>query len=133
MFSKILNRTLKTRVGSWDTMFSSVLRHFELEIIIPWFSEAFTHIALQVTQNGKNHTLFLPTLVAAYGALGSNINLKVAFERLQAFLMWLVVTNKVEMDVCKKMYRVQQRKRRLSVLRIIGEAQWDSANQLTPL
>jgi len=99
----LLKRPLSKRMGHCESQFSSAIRRYPLEITMPCTFESFTHVALDVTRTvDDKHTLYLPTLAAACGALGSNKQVHVAFENLDSFLSWLGVSDEVEAAACQK-------------------------------
>lgn len=52
------------------------------------------------------------------------------FERLEAFLMWLGVTEKIEVAACKKNVQIRNDK---TIIGVVGGTQWDKANRSTPV
>lgn len=127
----LLKRPLTKRMGQCDSQFSSVLRRYPLELSMPCTFESFTHIALDVTRTvDDKHTLYLPTLAAACGALGSNKEVHVAFENLDSFLSWLGVSDNMEAAACQQ--KIQRRKDG-TLVRVLGGGQWDTVNRSKPL
>ena len=127
----LLKRPLSKRMGQCDSQFSSVIRRYPLAISMPCTFESFTHIALDITRTvDDKHTLYLPTLAAACGALGSNKQVHVAFEKLDSFLLWLGVSDDMEVVACQQ--KIQRRKEG-TIVRVLGGGQWDKVNRSTPL
>lgn len=81
---------MRTLVGLCDTLFSSLLRRYPVEMIISSSVESFTNIDLDVTCNVDiKHTLFLITLVADCGVLKLNKKVRMEFESLHSCQKWL--------------------------------------------
>lgn len=78
----------------------------------------------------NNHTLFLTTLAASWGFLGSNKEVHLSFNSIEAFLSWLGVSDNGEASNCQKIVQQHKDKR---TFRIVGGCQWENVNLLTPL
>ena len=117
----LLKRPLSKRMGQCDSQFSSVIRRYPLDIHMSCTFESFTHIALDVTRTvDDKHTLYFPTLAAACGALGSNKQVHVAFPNLDSFLLWLGVSDNMEVVACQQ--KIQRRKEG-TIVRVLGGGQ----------
>lgn len=97
----LINLRLSKSLGVWDTELSFVSVRHPLDVSMPCAFELFSYIAQHISRTvEKTSSLFLTSLAAACGAVGSNKKFKVACENIQSFQSSFDFKNVLQVATC---------------------------------